>query len=410
MQESSSTVRAAYDYEYSRTRPNAIQIKTYDNYSSTRRFNCHSYAWYMSQKSPELTNPRWIGYYSGNTDEHIYWNDGSYIEVVNETYPGMVSWASGDHSAITTSVTGIWKSKWNEFPLFIHNWDDTPYGTNNLKFYSPFNVNSPSYVCYGDEATFYTPEYVNCTFNWAYSTNLLNYVSGQGTRYFTVTPKNSTSAGMGWVTLTLTIGAPINKTRSITKYIGVNRPHSDDLELALYTSGGYPVSFICPNTHYHIYLNNNGGCQLSNYTWSIPSGWTQNYTWNNMISVYSGSTYGGMVEVFADACNGINSKVIIGYFGGGGYCGNSYTLIFSPNPSTGQTTLSIEEASEDIGFDENSEWDLEVYDPLQMVKEIKTKLKGNVYKINTSGWKDGIYLVRVRYKDEVLQGKLAVGR
>ena len=77
---------------------------------------------------------------------------------------------------------------------------------------------------------------------------------------------------------------------------------------------------------------------------------------------------------------------------------------------TAQTTLSIEAAYEDIGFDENREWDLEVYDPLQMVKEIKTKLKGNTYKINTSGWKEGIYLVRVRYKDEVLLGKLAVGR
>jgi hypothetical protein len=40
-----------------------------------------------------------------------------------------------------------------------------------------------------------------------------------------------------------------------------------------------------------------------------------------MISVYSGSTYGGMVEVFADACNGINSKVIIGYLGVGAIAG-----------------------------------------------------------------------------------------
>ena len=93
-EEDTSSIRAATDNYYSQTRPNAIQIDTYDGYSSTRRFNCHGYAWYMSQKSSVLTNPRWIGYYSGNTDEHIYWNDGSYVEVTGETYPGMVSWIS----------------------------------------------------------------------------------------------------------------------------------------------------------------------------------------------------------------------------------------------------------------------------------------------------------------------------
>ena len=407
-EEDASSIRAATDHYYSQTRPNAIQIKTYDNYSSTRRFNCHSYAWYMSQKNPELANPRWIGYYSGNTDEHIYWEGGSYIEVANETYPGMVSWISDDHSAITTLTPGKWKSKWGSNVLAIHNWNDCPYVTTNLKYYSPFKVDNPSCVCYGDEATFYTPDYVNCTYNWTYDTNLLNYVSGQGTRSFKVTPKNSTSAGMGGVMLTLTIDPPVNKTRIITRYIGVNRPHSDNLELALYTTGGSPVTYMCPETHYHIYLNNSGGCSLSNYTWSIPSGWTQNYTWENMISVYTGSTYGGMVEVYADACNGINSKVIIDYFGGGGYCGNSYSMVLSPNPATGETTLSIETTSEDSEFDENAEWELEVYSQNQLLKEKKTSLRGSSTTIPTSGWKEGVYFVRVNYKDEVLQGKLVV--
>jgi hypothetical protein len=238
---------------------------------------------------------------------------------------------------------------------------------------------------------------------------LLNYVSGQGTKTFIVTPKNSSSAGMGWVKLTLTIGSPVNKTRSITKYLGVNRPHEDNLELALYTSGGSPTTYMCPDTHYHIYLNNSGGCTLSNYTWSIPSGWIQNYTWNNMISVYTGSSPGGMVEVYADACNGVNSKVIIDYFGSG-YCGSSYSLIFSPNPATGETTLSIETASEDIDFDENAEWELEIYNQSQLLKEKKTSLKGKSTKIQTADWKEGIYFVRVKYKDEALQGKLVVKR
>ncbi len=407
-----SSTRAATDNYYSQTRPNAIQFDTYDGYSSTNMFNCHSYAWYMSQKTPELTNPRWIGYYPGNTDEHIYWEDGSYIEVADETYPGMVSWSSGDHSAITTSTPGKWKSKWSYGPLCLHDWDDTPFLPLIFKYYAPFSVTSPDYVCYGNNAIFTTPDYENCTFNWSYSTNLLDYVSGQGTKTFKVKPKNSTTAGMGWVKLTLTINSPVSVTRVMTKNLGVNRPHYEDLELALLTTGGSPASYMCPDTHYHIFLNNSGGCSLSNYTWSIPSGWTKNYEWNNMVSVYTNSSPGGMVEVYADACNGINSKVIIDYFGGGN-CGGGWYMMFSPNPTTGETTLAIKSENREKTLDETAEWELEIYSPAQVLTQKTTRLRGNSTTIQTAGWKEGVYTVRVKLTtnekpDEILTGKLVV--
>jgi len=120
-------------------------------------------------------------------------------------------------------------------------------------------------------------------------------------------------------------------------------PLSEDLPYSLYTSGGTPVSYMCPNTHYHIYLTNNSNCSLSNYTWSVPSTWSINYTLDNMIS-----------------------------------------------------------------FDENAEWGVEIFDQMQVLKEQKIKLKGKELKIQTTGWKAGIYIVRVKYKDEYLQGKLVV--
>ena len=127
-----------------------------------------------------------------------------------------------------------------------------------------------------------------------------------------------------------------------------------------------------------------------------------------MISVYTNSTPGGRVEVSATTCCGVNTKVKIGYLGSG-YCGGYYSIIFSPNPpSNGETTLTIETTSEDVVFDENAEWEVEIFDQMQVLKEQKTKLKGKENKINTTGWKTGIYLVRVKYKDEYLQGKLVV--
>ncbi len=58
--------------------------------------------------------------------------------------------------------------------------------------------------------------------------------------------------------------------------------------------------------------------------------------------------------------------------------------------------------------DETLEWEMEVYDQNQTLKEKKTKLKGRSVEIQTANWKEGVYLVRVKYKNEILTGKLVV--
>ncbi len=85
-------------------------------------------------------------------------------------------------------------------------------------------------------------------------------------------------------------------------------------------------------------------------------------------------------------------------------------LLLTPNPSTSETIVSIESTSskEERTFDETAEWDLEVYDQSQMLKEKKTRLKGREYTLNTSGWKEGVYIVRANYKGKVLTEKLVV--
>jgi hypothetical protein len=85
-------------------------------------------------------------------------------------------------------------------------------------------------------------------------------------------------------------------------------------------------------------------------------------------------------------------------------------LIISPNPATSQVILSIESETGKETFDETAEWDLEVYNASQLLKEKLTGLRGQSTKIQTAGWKEGVYLVRVKYKGEILTGKLVVKR
>jgi len=87
-------------------------------------------------------------------------------------------------------------------------------------------------------------------------------------------------------------------------------------------------------------------------------------------------------------------------------CG--YFLTLTPNPSTGETTVAIESTSKELVVDENEEWEMEVYSEFQELKMKDSKLRGKYQKLQTNGWKEGVYVVRVKYKDIILQEKLLV--
>jgi hypothetical protein len=99
--------------------------------------------------------------------------------------------------------------------------------------------------------------------------------------------------------------------------------------------------------------------------------------------------------------------------------GGSLLVDLSPNPASEEVTISLvrnlaksnnlSSISVEHFFDNTVEWDLEIYNN-QILKEKKTSLKGDKYQLNISSWKDGVYMVRVKYKDEILTGKLIVKR
>jgi hypothetical protein len=86
MCEASTTDRVYYDNYYSSRCPNAQKIIVYDNLSSTRKFNCHGYAWLRVEQGID----RWIETSWSNDiyePEWIYVTDDSYKLVSTETFP-----------------------------------------------------------------------------------------------------------------------------------------------------------------------------------------------------------------------------------------------------------------------------------------------------------------------------------
>lgn len=82
-------------------------------------------------------------------------------------------------------------------------------------------------------------------------------------------------------------------------------------------------------------------------------------------------------------------------------------LLLSPNPSFGEISVSIESASKE-SVSITADWDLEVFDSSQLLKVKKGGIKTKNTTINTSGWKDGAYIVRAKYKGNTLIEKLIV--
>lgn len=164
----------------------------------------------------------------------------------------------------------------------------------------------------------------------------------------------------------------------------------------------YGLDILCPNVTYDIYVINNGACETTNYTWHIPSWWTQIDAGENWIKINTNSDPSGNVSVDAMNCCGDETNIMTGDFAQAYYC---YILSFTPNPATDETTLEVLDTS---GKNIDAAWDAEVYDQLQILKLKSDKAKKSNLKINTSGWKEGVYMVRAKIGEAVISGKLVV--
>lgn len=106
--------------------------------SATRKYNCHSYAWY----SQSTSNTRWMD----TPGDDKYWTDGSYraYNIMYDGYPNYMkaSYASDDHSGIEDRTRGnMWiRSKWGPGPRMYHYYNYSPYNASTVNRYH----NNPS--------------------------------------------------------------------------------------------------------------------------------------------------------------------------------------------------------------------------------------------------------------------------
>ncbi|MFI7434467.1 hypothetical protein [Micromonospora haikouensis] len=100
--------------------------------SSSRKYNCHSYAWYSTSTS----NNRWMN----TPGDDKYWQDGSYTrwQTPYVWFSSMkLSYASDDHSGIWVGTGSNVRSKWGQLGLMYHAWSYSPYNSSTTNSYFP---------------------------------------------------------------------------------------------------------------------------------------------------------------------------------------------------------------------------------------------------------------------------------
>jgi hypothetical protein len=340
--ESSTEARSGWDNYWKTRYPSNEAITTYDGYSSTRRFNCHGYAWYMvSDEGSGLNDPRWIGY-QYTTDEDIYMSDGSYIKVANEMFPGKVSWSSGDHSAITTDVPGKFISKWNEWPLMKHDWDDTPFGTTNLKYYVSTNITGNSSVlCSGATRSFSVRTIPDAGYDWSVGPGLS--LNNDGIPEVIVSSSISYS-GPTWIEVKITSPLSgglndIKTSKRINFWIG--KPQiTSQTPLAYYSSGVY--NSVCNSQTYITNMTISGA---SNASWSRIAANPSNTSWyqtGNNVSFYFWAINQTAVFRISSSNTCGTTSYDFGFKSitcGTNPCDPVYTI--APNPAIDQSTIII---------------------------------------------------------------------
>ncbi len=134
-QDMSTEDRHTYDGFYTSYENNgAVFLPTLPNGypsdpSSSSKFNCHGYAWYMYWRGSSQFNAPWKMH---DYEAENYFNDPSYVEC-SESEAEVLWINDGAHSALQTQVPEDLLSKWADGPLAVHGkfTGESPWPTNS---------------------------------------------------------------------------------------------------------------------------------------------------------------------------------------------------------------------------------------------------------------------------------------
>ena len=384
----SITEKAAYNSWVINTYPNVTLLA-----DATTTYNCHSYAWNMSEGGSTC----WL---NQSPDLHWYWDDGSYVET-SEAMAEKIFYYSGDHSAIKSKThSGMYESKWGSWGLVRHAPEDGPatYQMTKRRYYKlVVKIKGPSMVG-GTSTASYTVNRVPSNLTWLYDTNLLTLVSSSS-RGITVKPKTSTTVGDATIVARYTDAT--GSLQSAYYYVGVNGPHWRNVNLIVKRSSdgkeAYPSGGLCPNTYYYAQLET-PGTTLTDVNWGASSQLQVSSASNNQLYFRTSSEGWGVLNITARTSYGVTKSILNVTLTGGGDCGNNYSY-YSISSSSNVINIEFDLGLLKAGINEGiktkkSSFTIRMYSIIGvLVKEAYSS--GENVRIDTSSLQNGTYIIHV---------------
>lgn len=291
------------------------------------------------------------------------------------------------------------------------------------KFFATPKIDCPNLICENGSATALLDvdsEATNITWALTPSSLFSGTTSGTGK---TATVNVGSVDGLGKITYSFEM--PSGEIFEETKNIWIGLPNNiPDIDIWEKSS---QQTLLCPSAdYYQLEVDVNVSSLLNSidaYNWELLDGggitWPYYVDGSNPLPIETSSDFTfARVGVYLHNACGWSDYPWYNYFTRAYNCGGYY-MTFTPNPTIGETTLTIEKhepeeimqksaSTDNSNFDENTEWDMAIYSSMQTLKIKKTKLKGKSTTIQTVGWMEGIYTVRVKYNEQILTEKFVV--
>jgi hypothetical protein len=252
------------------------------------------------------------------------------------------------------------------------------------------SVSGPTLVCSSGGSFTVNNLPTGATITWSQGPNLAR-TSAQGANPCIF---SSTGSGSSWIRATLVKGS--NTITLADKLVWSGTPVISYISGPTYT----------PNNQWATYyaIPNNPAMGATDYNWilnPLNGNSVYDYGWTADIAFYNSGFY-QVVSRGQNTC-GWGDYTVTGI-----EVYDSKGMSIYPNPAYGEVTIEIQ-SSDDKELPATV-WELEIYTPGMILKEKKTSLKDNKTIINTSGWQEGIYMLRVKHGESLLTGKLIIKR
>ncbi len=358
-------------------------------------YNCHSYAWHLSEGNSEIV---WIN------NPTAYWTStyGCFLENT-EDYAVKIHYYDGDHSAIKSNVSGKYESKWGQFPLIRHYPNQVPYSypSHRHYYYKPI-ITGPSMLCFSG-GSFSIPNVpAGASITWSSSAGIAR-TSAQGSNPCTFIATNSGTTG--WIGSSITYnGTTIQSKIKSTWLGGVPSPELYANNATLSGWDYYTVELNASDVFFYL-APDPAGFPIYPDTWDVEgdSYW---YTNGSFLEFFPNTVGENIVAGYRHNACGFNGTYffieVVNSKSGEGTEDVSFKLNPNPTKEFVDITLSIPEEEKQ---DDNYQVDF-VNAYSRIVKQVK--LNGTYNRINIQDLVPGYFVVMLRYNGKVYSNKLII--